>query len=126
MEPAALAALLAAGGHGYDLRRTILERTGGELDVDVGGMYRSLRKLEEQGAVVSAWSEDESGPRRREYEVTVQGVELAEQWLEALRQRQRLNELLVELLEGGLATATASSSGSSGECRVAASPTNAG
>lgn len=105
VEPAVLAALLAAGGHGYDLRRIIQERTGGALDVDVGGLYRALRRLEEDGAVTSEWSEDESGPRRREYEVTEQGVEIAEQWLEALRQRQRLNDLLVSLLEGGLAEA---------------------
>lgn len=40
VEPAALAALLSAGGYGYDLRRTIMERTDGEVDVDVGGLYR--------------------------------------------------------------------------------------
>ena len=102
VEPAALAALLVEGGHGYDLRRVILERTNGALDVDVGGLYRSLRRLEDEGAVVSTWSEDESGPRRREYETTDQGVELAEQWLEALHQRQRLDGLIIALLEGGL------------------------
>lgn len=103
VEPAALAALLYAGGYGYDMRRTILEMTDGEVDVDVGGLYRSLRRLEEEGAVVSRWCEDASGPRRREYELTEQGMELAEQWLDALRARQRLDELLVGLLEGGLA-----------------------
>lgn len=102
VEPAALAALLYADGYGYDMRRTILDRTDGEVDVDVGGLYRSLRRLEEEGAVVSRWSEESTGPRRREYELTEQGVALAEQWLEALRQRQHLDELLVGLLEGGL------------------------
>lgn len=102
VEPAALAALLSAGGYGYDLRRIIMERTDGEVDVDVGGLYRSLRRLEEEGAVVSRWCDDETGPRRREYQVTEQGIELAEQWLDALRQRQHLDELLVGLLGGGL------------------------
>ena len=102
VEPAALAALLHAGGYGYDMRKTILEKTDGEVDVDVGGLYRSLRRLEEDGAVVSRWCDDESGPRRREYELTQLGVELAEQWLDALRARQRLDELLASLLEGGL------------------------
>ncbi|WP_080802190.1 PadR family transcriptional regulator [Arabiibacter massiliensis] len=102
VEPAALAALLHAGGYGYDMRKTILEKTDGAVDVDVGGLYRSLRRLEEEGAVVSRWCDDESGPRRREYELTQQGVELAEQWLDALRDRQRLDGLLVGLLEGGL------------------------
>lgn len=102
VEPAALAALLFAGGYGYDMRRTILEMTSGQVDVDVGGLYRSLRRLEEEGAVISRWCEDTAGPRRREYELTEQGVELAEQWLDALRARRRLDELLVGLLESGL------------------------
>lgn len=103
VEPAALAALLYAGGYGYDMRKTILDRTGGEVDVDVGGLYRSLRRLEDEGAVVSRWCDEEAGPRRREYELTQQGVELAEQWLDALRARRHLDDLLVDLLEGGLA-----------------------
>ena len=100
VEPAALAALLYAGGYGYDMRRTILDMTDGEVDVDVGGLYRSLRRLE-----------DASGPRRREYELTEQGLELAEQWLDALRARQRLDALLVGLLEGGLNAAGRSHEG---------------
>ena len=117
VEPAALAALLSAGGYGYDLRRTILDRTDGEVDVDVGGLYRSLRRLEEEGAVVSRWSEDETGPRRREYQVTEQGIELAEQWLDALRQRQHLDELLVGLLEGaGSSTPSSDPSGDAEGC----------
>ena len=103
VEPAALAALLYAGGYGYDMRKAILERTNGEVDVDVGGLYRSLRRLEDEGAVASRWCDEDVGPRRREYELTQQGVELAEQWLDALRARRRLDDLLVELLEGGLA-----------------------
>ncbi len=102
VEPAALAALLYADGYGYDLRKVILERTGGSIDVDVGGMYRVLRRLEDEGAVTSRWCDDEAGPRRREYELTELGVELASQWLEAMRQRQRIDELIVGLLEGGL------------------------
>lgn len=106
VEPAALAALLAAGGYGYDMRRIILEMSGGVVDVDSGGLYRSLRKLEDEGAVISRWVEDCAGPRRREYELTPTGVALAEQWLAALRSRKKLDELLVDLLEKGLGTAS--------------------
>ena len=105
VEPAALAALLCSGGYGYDMRRTIMDMSGGALDVDVGGLYRSLRRLEEEGAVISRWCEEGAGPRRREYELTQQGVELAERWLEALRRRRELDDLLVGLLEGGLDSA---------------------
>ena len=74
----------------------------GEVDTDVGGLYRTLRRMEEEGSVVSRWCEDGSGPRRREYELTVQGVELAEQWIDALRSRERLDGLLASMLEDGL------------------------
>ena len=53
VEPAALAALLYADGYGYDMRRTILDMTDGEVDVDVGGLYRSLRRLEDPTGVTS-------------------------------------------------------------------------
>lgn len=102
VEPAALAALLYADGYGYDMRKTILEKTNGQVDVDTGGLYRSLRRLEEEGAVVSRWCAEDSGPRRREYELTPHGINLAQQWLAILRDRQRLDGLLAELLEGGL------------------------
>lgn len=104
VEPAALAALLYAGGYGYDMRKTILEKTNGKVDVDVGGLYRALRRLEEDGAVVSCWCDEDTGPRRRDYELTSYGVELAHQWLAVLRDRQRLDSLLVQLLEGGLSS----------------------
>lgn len=77
VEPAALAALLGEGAHGYDLRRHIADLTGGELEVDAGGLYRVLRRMEEEGFVVSKWVEGESGPQRRDYEITSEGRELA-------------------------------------------------
>lgn len=112
VEPAALAALLSAGGYGYDMRRTILEMSDGAVDVDTGGLYRSLRRLEDEGAVASRWVEDGAGPRRREYEITEDGVRLARQWLEALQNRKRLDELLVGLLETGLSSADEGACGS--------------
>jgi len=56
VEPAALAALLSSAGHGYDLRRVISELTDGEIEVDTGGLYRVLRRMEDDGYVTSAWA----------------------------------------------------------------------
>lgn len=102
MEPAALAVLVKSGGHGYDVRREIGELTGGELDVDAGGLYRVLRRLEDEGFVVSAWSEGDSGPQRRDYEITEQGRALAEDWLAHLRERQRIAGMLADVLSSAL------------------------
>lgn len=111
VEPAALAALLYAGGYGYDIRKTILKMTDDKVDADVGGLYRALRKLEAEESVISRWMEDGSGPRRCEYELTAQGRELAEQWVTVLRQREELAGILAGLLESGLEKKEAAGSG---------------
>lgn len=102
VEPAVLAALLVSDGYGYDLRKTIASMTSGQLEADVGGIYRALKRLEDQGAVVSRWREEGSGPKRREYELTEIGVELARQWLVGLRRREAIDRLLGDMLEHGL------------------------
>ena len=107
VEPAALAALLGKGGHGYDLRREIREITAGELEVDPGGLYRVLRRMEEEGFVTSEWAEGGSGPQRRDYEITGEGRDLAEDWVAHLRERERLSGLLADALSSALKTGSA-------------------
>ncbi|MHB0979378.1 MAG: PadR family transcriptional regulator [Thermoleophilia bacterium] len=102
VEPAALAALLKSGAHGYDVRREIGELTGGQIEVDAGGLYRVLRRLEDDGFVISSWTEGESGPQRRDYEITAEGRELAEDWIAHLRERQRVAGLLADVLASAL------------------------
>ncbi|MHB9004963.1 MAG: PadR family transcriptional regulator [Coriobacteriia bacterium] len=103
-EPAALAALLGKAGHGYDLRREIGEITDGEIEVDAGGLYRVLRRLEDEGFVTSEWSDGGPGPQRRDYRLTAEGRELAEDWIVHLRERQRLSGLLADALTSALKT----------------------
>lgn len=59
--------------HGYEL----LERlsTFGYERSDPGGLYRTLRGLEDEGLVASAWEPSTSGPERRIYQVTKAGTE---------------------------------------------------
>jgi len=103
VEPAVIAALLREGGHGYDLRKTIAELTADDVNVDAGGLYRVLRRLEEEGFVRSTWVEGETGPQRREYELTAEARELAQDWIAHLRERERLAGLLADVLERALA-----------------------
>jgi len=105
VEPAALVALLSSSGHGYDLRRAIEELTDGEIIVDAGGLYRVLRRMEEEGLVTSEWIEGASGPQRREYRLTKDGRELAAHWVEHLRERERLAGFLSDALEKALGNA---------------------
>lgn len=59
--------------HGYELLERL--RAFGYQGSDPGGLYRSLRSLEDDGFVHSAWETSESGPDRRIYELTRAGME---------------------------------------------------
>lgn len=47
--------MLAAGDrHGYGLRQDILEHTGGKIELEVGSLYRHIRRLEDAGLLTEA------------------------------------------------------------------------
>lgn len=63
--------LSEAPSHGYELA----ERLGGLgiANVDMGTVYRALRRLSDEGLVDSSWEEPVAGPARRRYWVTPAG-----------------------------------------------------
>ncbi len=69
-----------ATSHGYDLRAAVEDLTRGFLVVDPGGLYRTLRRMEEDELVVSTWTEGEHGPQRRTYQLTPDGREALGLW----------------------------------------------
>jgi PadR family transcriptional regulator PadR len=90
MEPFVLASLAGSGAHGYAIIAELEEwgLTGGA--VDVGQVYRTLRELEEAGHVTSSWSNDASGPQRREYQLTASGYAELDEWAAVMKERARL------------------------------------
>lgn len=73
LRPALLLMLREESAHGYDLIERA--RSLGFDGSDPGGLYRTLRRLEQEGFVRSAWEPSESGPERRIYEITRAGSE---------------------------------------------------
>ena len=86
-EPALLLLLRERPAHGYDLLERLPELTG-EQRVEMGNLYRLLRALEEEGLVRSEWDESSPGPAKRRYALTERGLQLLEQWAEALERSQ--------------------------------------
>jgi poly-beta-hydroxybutyrate-responsive repressor len=58
--------------HGYDMLQRL--RPFGFTGDDPGRLYRTLRALEQDGLVRSAWESSASGPDRRRYELTRKGL----------------------------------------------------
>lgn len=100
VEPALLAVLARSEGYGYDLVRAIEEATGGEVVPDTGGLYRLLRRLEEDGFVTSEWQDGGSGPQRRSYRITDDGRALLEHWVGHLVERRRTLDVLIAAVHG--------------------------
>jgi DNA-binding PadR family transcriptional regulator len=110
VEPALLAALSVSGGHGYDLARAVEEMTAGEVVPDAGGLYRILRRLEDDGFVTSEWQEGDSGPQRRAYRITSDGRALLAHWVVHLEERRRALDVLLDVVRSVAPSAEAATS----------------
>src|ERR687890_1179220 len=68
--------------HGFGLAHTMREQSGSRALTGHGTLYKALGRLEEFGLLTSSWEAAETAegrPRRRLYELTGQGVRVAEQ-----------------------------------------------
>ena len=88
LRPCLLLLLAEAPSHGYDL----LEQVGqlGMERTDAGGLYRALRAMEQEQLVDSWWEHSESGPARRTYTLTDEGLDWLHAWAGSLREVSRL------------------------------------
>jgi DNA-binding PadR family transcriptional regulator len=100
MEVAILSSLAQSSSHGYELVDQLDALASELVCIDAGSMYRLLRAMEEEGLVTSSWETPESGPGRRVYLITQQGLEALEVMAHSLSQRansmQRLSEHAVD------------------------------
>jgi PadR family transcriptional regulator PadR len=90
MEPFVMVMLAGGGEHGYSIIAQLQEMGITGTNVDVGQVYRTLRDLEQAGHVTSRWSDDPSGPRRREYWLTDSGYAELDEWAAVMKERTRL------------------------------------
>jgi transcriptional regulator len=59
--------------HGYGLAKRIEQISGDVLSVNQGTLYPLLLKLEQEGAIASAWGPSDNNRRARFYELTPAG-----------------------------------------------------
>jgi DNA-binding PadR family transcriptional regulator len=70
-------------GHGYYIMQKVEELSGGKVRIAAGTMYGALDNLIKQNLIMSLASPD---PRRKVYQITMEGMEVLR--LEAARLRQ--------------------------------------
>lgn len=86
-------------GYGYGLIEQLAEFGFTDEDLNIGPLYRSLRKMEDQGLVFSVWEEASQGPKRRVYTITELGKDELHNWIPILKERKSRIEQLIEAYE---------------------------
>src|ERR1700733_2550438 len=90
-----LLALSDGERHGYALKREILRRTDGKLNLASGALYGSINKMLEQGLIEESAERPDShldDERRRYYRITPFGSRVAQAEAVRLQQLVRLAE----------------------------------
>jgi DNA-binding PadR family transcriptional regulator len=88
-----LMALADADRHGYAIIQEVAARTGGDVQLSAGTLYRSIQRMQEQGLIVETKARpapQEDDERRRYYHVTPFGLEVARAEARRLAQMLRL------------------------------------
>jgi PadR family transcriptional regulator PadR len=83
--------------YGYALMDNLQEF--GFSDLNIGAVYRTLRKLESHNLVSSTWKAAVQGPKRREYQITRQGEEELSRWIDMLRDRKHKLAAVIDAYE---------------------------
>lgn len=90
-----LAHLIARDSYGYEINKSIQERSAGRYELKEATLYGAFRRLEEAGCIQSYWGNEQTGARRRYYRVTTGGRDTFHrsraEWLET----RQLIDLLI-------------------------------
>jgi PadR family transcriptional regulator PadR len=85
VEPVVLLMLKEGGrSYGYDLATNLNAYALTDAQIEGAALYRTLRRLEHYGYVVSSWDTRNAGPARRVYKLTRSGERHLRDWAAVL------------------------------------------
>lgn len=94
-QPAILLLLVTNKTHGYELIQRLNQMDCIDGELEAATVYRMLRRMEQEGLIVSRWEHGEFGPARRQYELTAQGRQSLDDWATALKARVKQIESFI-------------------------------
>lgn len=68
-----LAHLVTKDSYGYEINKSILDKTNNTYELKEATLYTAFRRLEDMGMITSYWGDENSGARRRYYKITDPG-----------------------------------------------------
>lgn len=79
-----LARLMDGDNYGYEINKSIQQRTEGNYELKEATLYTAFRRLEQMKCISSYWGDEQTGARRRYYSITDAGRdkfrELISEW----------------------------------------------
>ena len=93
-----LAILKDGDSYGYEILKTILDRSRGIIEIRDATIYTAFKRMERDGLIKTYWGDEiEGGARRKYYSITPLGREFhakrVEEW-------KRINVVLSDLIGG--------------------------
>ena len=110
--PATLIILRECTSYGYELLERLVEL--GFETMNPGTLYRTLRKMEQDGLCSSEWQTASEGPARRMYSITDAGVAYLDLWVNALEQYQHTIDAFFQAYRSSSSSRTRSGSQETG------------
>ncbi len=99
LEVCLLCLLFEESSHGYRLMEKLQPFGIYADEIDIGSLYRTLRKLEEKEWVVSVWEGSDQGPKRRNYSITKEGKGILKEHMAHIKRRIHSMEALLRAYE---------------------------
>ena len=82
--------------HGYKLLDAINTLLAGRRKTKLGSLYTILRRMEQNGLLVSNWERGDHGLNRRTYTLTEQGIERLRQGKQLVENQRRVLEEMTQ------------------------------
>jgi len=96
IHPAILTLLVDEALHGYSIVQKLQDTCMLQgKKPDPSGVYRCLKQMEQGGYVTAVWDLSNSGPAKRLYRVTDDGLECLKTWINTLEDYQHSLELFL-------------------------------
>lgn len=107
--PYVLLAVSLQRAHGYLIEEYL--KGLGFVGIDMSTLYRTLRQLEKDGLLLSAWEPGETGPARRVYSLTDIGRAWLSSWIPVLEGYRTMIDRFFDLYIGGFTAMTKPTAG---------------
>ena len=94
-----LACLTGGDNYGYEINKSIQQKTSGKYELKEATLYTAFRRLEQAGHISSYWGNEQTGARRRYYRITDSGRDTYQTLLADWKSAKGMIEQLIQLEE---------------------------